>query len=156
MRCSCVSCTYNPLALSDDESSDVELQPTTRRSSRSSRSLADDARSLGSDGEPGPVAANGGSEVGEEDEEEDEDLEEDVYALYAFLRQGSFANADLGLSSKRSKVTWSMKMLVAESITRHHVQFLTKVQQGSLRFQVKWEGYDSKKDLTWEPEENLE
>jgi chromobox protein 1 len=27
--------------------------------------------------------------------------------------------------------------------------------QGDIRFQVKWEGYDSKKDLTWEPEENL-
>ncbi|KAF5134514.1 Chromatin-associated protein swi6 [Metarhizium anisopliae] len=87
MRCSCVSCTYSSLALSDDESSDVEPQPTTTRSSRSSRSLADDARSTGSDDEPGPVAVNGGSEVGEEDEEEDEDLEEDVYALYAFLRR---------------------------------------------------------------------
>lgn len=105
MRCSCVSCTDNSPALSDDESSDVEPQPTTTRSSRSSRSLADDARSTGSDDEPGPVAANGGSEVGEEDEEEDEDLEEDVYALYAFLRWGSFANAGLGLSSKRSKAT---------------------------------------------------
>lgn len=106
MRCSCVSCTYNYLALSDDESSDVEPQPTTTRSSRSSRSLADDARSTGSDDEPGPVAANGGSEVGEEDEEEDEDLEEDVYAFtLSYGRVRSFANAGLGLSLKRSKAT---------------------------------------------------
>lgn len=27
--------------------------------------------------------------------------------------------------------------------------------QGNLKFQVKWEGWESKKDLTWEPEENL-
>lgn len=27
--------------------------------------------------------------------------------------------------------------------------------QGNIKFQVKWEGYDSKADLTWEPEENL-
>jgi hypothetical protein len=24
-----------------------------------------------------------------------------------------------------------------------------------LKFHVKWEGYDSKKDMTWEPEDNL-
>jgi chromobox protein 1 len=27
--------------------------------------------------------------------------------------------------------------------------------KGVLRFQVKWEGYNKKSDLTWEPEENL-
>lgn len=27
--------------------------------------------------------------------------------------------------------------------------------QGNIKFHVKWEGYDNKKDLTWEPEENL-
>lgn len=30
------------------------------------------------------------------------------------------------------------------------------ILQGTLKFQVKWEGYESKKDLTWEPEENLQ
>ena len=28
-------------------------------------------------------------------------------------------------------------------------------KQGTLRFQVKWEGYEKKADMTWEPEENL-
>lgn len=27
--------------------------------------------------------------------------------------------------------------------------------QGTLKFHVKWEGYDKKSDMTWEPEENL-
>ncbi|OAA51786.1 heterochromatin protein one [Metarhizium rileyi] len=108
-----------PPALSDEESSDGGRRVTTMRSSRSSRSLADDSRSVGpSDDEPAPKAASRGSEVDEDDEEND-DLEEDVY--------------------------------IVEAIKTHMID-----EDGSLRFQVKWEGYDSKKDLTWEPEENLE
>lgn len=30
-----------------------------------------------------------------------------------------------------------------------------KQTQGTFKFQVKWEGWDDKKDLTWEPETNL-
>ncbi len=30
------------------------------------------------------------------------------------------------------------------------------MMQGTLKFHVKWEGYDKKSDMTWEPEENLE
>ncbi|KHO01800.1 heterochromatin protein one [Metarhizium album ARSEF 1941] len=107
-----------PPALSDDETSDMEPQATTTRSSRSSRSLADNAPGARSDDEEGPVAANGGSEVDGEDDEADEDLEEDVF--------------------------------IVEAIKSHMID-----EDGSLRFQVKWEGYESKKDLTWEPEENL-
>ncbi|GAB0142395.1 hypothetical protein EsHS_00002946 [Epichloe bromicola] len=40
---------------------------------------------------------------------------------------------------------------IVESIKNHMID-----EDGTLKFQVKWEGYDSKKDLTWEPEENLE
>lgn len=39
---------------------------------------------------------------------------------------------------------------VVESIKQHMID-----DYGNIKFQVKWEGYDSKKDLTWEPEENL-
>lgn len=39
---------------------------------------------------------------------------------------------------------------VVEAIKKHMVY-----DDGSLQFQVKWEGYEAKKDLTWEPEENL-
>ncbi|KAM0355802.1 hypothetical protein ACHAPU_000189 [Fusarium lateritium] len=39
---------------------------------------------------------------------------------------------------------------VVESIKKHLID-----DDGSLKFQVKWEGYEAKSDLTWEPEENL-
>ncbi|KZZ91360.1 heterochromatin protein one [Moelleriella libera RCEF 2490] len=40
---------------------------------------------------------------------------------------------------------------IVEAIKNHMVD-----EDGSLKFQVKWEGWESKKDLTWEPEANLE
>jgi chromobox protein 1 len=39
---------------------------------------------------------------------------------------------------------------VVEAIKKHMVD-----DRGEIKFQVKWEGYDKKADLTWEPEENL-
>ncbi|KPM35527.1 hypothetical protein AK830_g11032 [Neonectria ditissima] len=41
-------------------------------------------------------------------------------------------------------------VFVVEEIKKHTID-----EDGTLKFQVKWEGYDSKGDLTWEPEENL-
>lgn len=41
-------------------------------------------------------------------------------------------------------------VFIVELIKNHTID-----EDGSLKFQVKWEGYESKKDLTWEPEENL-
>ena len=29
------------------------------------------------------------------------------------------------------------------------------IQQGTIRYRVKWEGYDDESDKTWEPEKNL-
>ncbi|KAF7854596.1 hypothetical protein EAF04_010405 [Stromatinia cepivora] len=40
---------------------------------------------------------------------------------------------------------------VVEKILKHAID-----EEGVLRFQVKWEGYDKKSELTWEPERNLE
>ncbi|QSZ35874.1 hypothetical protein DSL72_006996 [Monilinia vaccinii-corymbosi] len=40
---------------------------------------------------------------------------------------------------------------VVEKILNHAID-----EKGVLIFQVKWEGYDKKSELTWEPEENLE
>ncbi|KAH7175572.1 hypothetical protein EDB81DRAFT_12143 [Dactylonectria macrodidyma] len=41
-------------------------------------------------------------------------------------------------------------VFIVESIKNHLVS-----EDGSIKFQVKWEGYDKPKDMTWEPEENL-
>ncbi|KAK7408921.1 hypothetical protein QQX98_008925 [Neonectria punicea] len=41
-------------------------------------------------------------------------------------------------------------VFVVEAIKDHTID-----EDGTLKFQVKWEGYDSKGDLTWEPEQNL-
>ncbi|KAF7553857.1 hypothetical protein G7Z17_g3350 [Cylindrodendrum hubeiense] len=41
-------------------------------------------------------------------------------------------------------------VFIVETIKDHNID-----EDGSLKFQVKWEGYESKKDLTWEPEANL-
>ncbi|KAF9775635.1 hypothetical protein IL306_006234 [Fusarium sp. DS 682] len=41
-------------------------------------------------------------------------------------------------------------VFVVEAIKKHLMD-----DDGTLKFQVKWEGYEAKKDLTWEPEENL-
>ncbi|KAJ4314221.1 hypothetical protein N0V84_009006 [Fusarium piperis] len=40
---------------------------------------------------------------------------------------------------------------VVEKILKHIID-----RDGSLKFHVKWEGYDAEEDLTWEPEENLQ
>jgi len=42
-------------------------------------------------------------------------------------------------------------VFVVEAIKKHMVD-----EAGILQFQVKWEGYEKKADMTWEPEENLE
>ncbi|KAI1004643.1 hypothetical protein K3495_g3570 [Podosphaera aphanis] len=41
---------------------------------------------------------------------------------------------------------------IVERILNHVVDEET----GQLHFQIKWEGYEKKSDITWEPEENLE
>lgn len=41
---------------------------------------------------------------------------------------------------------------VVEKILKHFVDDAT----GELQFKIKWEGYEKKSDITWEPEENLE
>lgn len=42
-------------------------------------------------------------------------------------------------------------VFIVEAIKKHIID-----EDGTLKFQVKWEGYDKASDLTWEPEENLE
>ncbi|KAL5611024.1 hypothetical protein FOBRF1_007141 [Fusarium oxysporum] len=41
-------------------------------------------------------------------------------------------------------------LFIVETIKKHVID-----KNGNLLFQVKWKGFENKKDLTWEPEENL-
>ncbi|KAM5529832.1 Chromo domain-containing protein 2 [Fusarium oxysporum f. sp. phaseoli] len=41
-------------------------------------------------------------------------------------------------------------LFIVETIKNHATD-----KNGNLMFQVKWKGFESKKDLTWEPEDNL-
>ncbi|KAH7117190.1 chromo domain-like protein [Dactylonectria estremocensis] len=41
-------------------------------------------------------------------------------------------------------------LFIVETIKNHVID-----KNGNLMFQVKWKGFESKKDLTWEPEDNL-
>ncbi|KAI4203403.1 MAG: hypothetical protein LQ350_001924 [Teloschistes chrysophthalmus] len=44
------------------------------------------------------------------------------------------------------------EIFVVEKILRHHDDF----EDGVMRYEVKWKGYEKKADRTWETEENLE
>ncbi|UZP37735.1 hypothetical protein NXS19_005551 [Fusarium pseudograminearum] len=69
-------------------------------------------------------------------EEENSDLEEFTTPPHA--------------TRKKSTSAVVSEKFVVEAIKKHLID-----EDGSLKFQVKWEGYDAKKDLTWEPEDNL-
>ncbi|CAH0052791.1 unnamed protein product [Clonostachys solani] len=72
-------------------------------------------------------------------EEDDDDEEEELFVVEKIL--GHMVDNKVGLDGA--------------STAHLHDILLTLAQKGNIRFQVKWEGYDSKKDLTWEPEDNL-
>ncbi|KAG6028397.1 hypothetical protein E4U19_001548 [Claviceps sp. Clav32 group G5] len=117
-----------PPALSNEEASDVELATYAR--SEISASISGDGADVEFAYEPVPRRHNKITQSnGSEDEEEGEEEEEVVYD-------------DEDLSEDE---------FIVEAIRNHMID-----EDGSLKFQVKWEGYESKKDLTWEPEVNLE
>ncbi|GAO13334.1 hypothetical protein UVI_02013470 [Ustilaginoidea virens] len=121
--------------------SDLELQTSVAKSVSHSKSFQAEPSS-----DDEPVVRNGNSRGGktdvEEDEIEDEDLEEDEYANETALF--------FPICNGAKRLTRGFRFIV-EAIKSHMVD-----EDGSLKFQVKWEGYESKKDMTWEPEENLE
>jgi chromobox protein 1 len=112
------------IALSDEETSEVELAVPLRRGRKSTSTSAEpdaasnkrrsSTRSIKYDDKAAAADPDD-----EEDQEEEDDEEEDVF--------------------------------VVEKIVKHMID-----EDGTLKFHVKWEGYDDKADMTWEPEENLE
>ncbi|PHH74962.1 hypothetical protein CDD82_4647 [Ophiocordyceps australis] len=119
-----------PPALSEDEASDMELQ----HGGSSSQSVSPDQDEVIHDA--APTSSKKGArkqkveqvrqeEEGEEEEEEEEEEDDD----------GDDLDED---------------EFIVESIKKHMVDV-----DGTLKFLVKWEGWDKKTDMTWEPEENL-
>ncbi|KAG6057071.1 hypothetical protein E4U17_001716 [Claviceps sp. LM77 group G4] len=141
-----------PPAPSDEEASDVEIATYAR--SEISASVSGDGADVGFAYEPVPrrhnkITQSNGSEdeeEGEEEEEEvvydDEDLSEDEYVQDWWCQYR--------VHIPRLTADGASRFIV-EAIRNHMID-----EDGSLKFQVKWEGYESKKDLTWEPEVNLE
>ncbi|KAB5566513.1 hypothetical protein GE09DRAFT_1107068 [Coniochaeta sp. 2T2.1] len=115
-----------PPAISDEETSDVEVPRGTPRSARAKvgvkykgpepLEIDEDDEALETE-EPTNGKADDDEE--EDDEEGEDGAEPDEY--------------------------------VVEKILSHRWEKSEK----QLRFEVKWEGYEDKKDRTWEPEENL-
>ncbi|KAL6897007.1 hypothetical protein GGI43DRAFT_428792 [Trichoderma evansii] len=120
-----------PIALSDEESSDYETaQPVkSPRKSNSISSDAGDALTLPRrNGRPNRKEEKGSAdaEVGVYAEVDPEDDEDDEEEL-------------------------GDDIFIVEAIKKHMID-----EDGTLKFHVKWEGYEKKSDMTWEPEENLQ
>ncbi|KJZ78453.1 hypothetical protein HIM_01844 [Hirsutella minnesotensis 3608] len=112
-------------ALSDDEPSDVE--PSAVGSYRKSKSAsAEEVEEPVVKPERARNGSKGKAPVKAEDEDEDEEGEDE--------EDGDMDEDEF----------------IVEAIKKHMVD-----EDGSLKFLVKWEGWEKKSDMTWEPEENL-
>ncbi|ATY59608.1 chromo domain-containing [Cordyceps militaris] len=120
-----------PPAISDDESSDVDAHLPVA-------SWRDD-----DDGDARPArraASAAKTESVDIDDEEDEDEE-----------VAKPAAAENGDEEDEDDEDGEEDVFIVEAIKKHMID-----EDGSLKFHVKWEGYDKKADMTWEPEDNLE
>ncbi|KAL6696754.1 hypothetical protein J3F84DRAFT_371086 [Trichoderma pleuroticola] len=123
-----------PPALSDEEASDYESAPPVKSSRNSASSEADEAATR-------PRRNGRVSKKVEKDVDEDEDIEiEDADVD---------ANED-GDGDEDGDDDLEEDVFIVEAIKKHMID-----EDGTLKFHVKWEGYEKKSDMTWEPEENL-
>ncbi|UKZ50223.1 hypothetical protein TrVGV298_004481 [Trichoderma virens] len=120
--------TKNKAALSDEEASDYESAPPVKSSRNSASSEADEAAAKPR--RNGRVSKKEEKEVDVDVEIEDADVDVDEEE-----------DEDDGLDDD---------VFIVEAIKKHMID-----EDGTLKFQVKWEGYEKKSDMTWEPEENL-
>ncbi|KAF4504787.1 hypothetical protein G6O67_008195 [Ophiocordyceps sinensis] len=139
-----------PPALSEDEASDVEPQPAAswRKSASVDEELLADASFTRNGSKPAvevedededgdeAVTGNGDGDDGEGDDGEGDDGEVDD-------GEGGDGDGD-------EEVDLDEDEFIVEAIKKHMVD-----EDGSLKFLVKWEGWEKKSDLTWEPEDNL-
>ncbi|KAL7924630.1 hypothetical protein ACQKWADRAFT_253120 [Trichoderma austrokoningii] len=121
-----------PPALSDEETSDFETaQPA--KSPRKSNSMSSDA----SDALTLP-RRNG--RPSRKEEKELADVEVGVYAEVDAVDD----------DEEDDEEELDEDVFIVEAIKKHMID-----EDGTLKFHVKWEGYEKKSDMTWEPEENL-
>jgi chromobox protein 1 len=134
-----------PPAISDgEEASDIDFDapaPVTKKTNRDKKRTSykdEEPEELKTEDIPAAEEEDGeDDEDGGEDDEEEE--EEDVYVVEKILSH--VVQEDVSYPTSLS----NFDMLGCR---------LTPAQ-GTLKFEVKWEGYEKKSDRTWEPEENL-
>ncbi|PTB44017.1 hypothetical protein M441DRAFT_339754 [Trichoderma asperellum CBS 433.97] len=64
---------------------------------------------------------------------------------------GVYAEVDPEDDAENSEEELDDDVFIVEAIKKHMID-----EDGTLKFHVKWEGYEKKSDMTWEPEENLQ
>ncbi|KKO96453.1 hypothetical protein THAR02_11446 [Trichoderma harzianum] len=123
------SSTKSIAALSDEEASDYESAPPVKSSGNSASSEADEAT-----GRP----KRNGRVTKKVDADEDIELED--------------ADVDVNEDEDEDEEGDDLEedVFIVEAIKKHMID-----EDGTLKFHVKWEGYEKKSDMTWEPEENL-
>lgn len=124
-----------PPALSDEEASDFESAPPVKPSRNSaSRSVSDADDASTKPRRNGRAAAK--KDLKEVDDDVDIDDDVDV--------------KDADEEDEEDEEGLEDDVFIVEAIKKHMID-----EDGTLKFHVKWEGYDKKSDMTWEPEENL-
>ncbi|RFU74650.1 chromo domain-containing [Trichoderma arundinaceum] len=113
-------------ALSDEETSDYESAQPVKSSHNSASSDAGDA----------PAKGRRNGRAAKKQEKEEVDVDVDV---------GEGEDEDGGDEEELEE-----DVFIVEAIKKHMID-----EDGTLKFHVKWEGYEKKSDMTWEPEENL-
>ncbi|KAH8719891.1 Chromo domain-containing protein 2 [Beauveria bassiana] len=122
-----------PPAISDDESSDVDAHLPVASWRDDDDSDSRSARRSAAAAKPQAIHVD----VDDEDEAEPEE------------KAGLAQNGDD--EDEDEEEEGEEDVFIVEAIKKHMID-----EDGSLKFHVKWEGYDKKADMTWEPEENLE
>ncbi|POR35187.1 Chromatin-associated protein swi6 [Tolypocladium paradoxum] len=116
-----------------------QLRSSFRRTAEMPPALSDDEAS---DLEPRPAGSWRNSTSAD-------DVASDASAEPEPAANGADANGDEGEDEDDVEGLGEDEFIV-EAIKKHMVD-----EDGSLKFLVKWEGWEKKSDLTWEPEDNL-
>ncbi|KAH8126779.1 hypothetical protein ACSS6W_002364 [Trichoderma asperelloides] len=124
-----------PPALSDEETSDYETaQPI--KSPRKSTSISSDA---GDAHDALTLPRRNGRPSRKEQK------------VSTGVEAGVYAEVDPEDDEENSEEELDDDVFIVEAIKKHMID-----EDGTLKFHVKWEGYEKKSDMTWEPEENLQ